>query len=102
MRFVRFGILGTAPMEMDCGVPSVSTSDARSGLGIYADDTIICRGQNYIPPGSFTATHQSDKIRENGLFTHELCAKRLEFLQPLTGEPVVIESRQEVWGKKSM
>ena len=47
MRFVCFGILGTAPMEMGCEVPSVSTSDARSGLGIYADDTIICRGQNF-------------------------------------------------------
>lgn len=40
--------------------------------------------------------------RENGLFTQELCAKRLEFLHPLTGETIRLESRQEVWGKKSM
>ena len=35
--------------------------------------------------------------KENELFSQELCAKRLEFRHPMTGEKITIYSRQNVW-----
>ena len=70
---------------------------------------VLSRFENYFYAGfpilgdpQYQTGESRQFSRENGLFTQELCAKRLEFLHPLTGAPVVIESRQEVWGKKSM
>ena len=45
--------------------------------------------------------YQSDESdafsNEHGLFSQELCAKKLTFRHPMTGENVVINSRQNVW-----
>ena len=45
--------------------------------------------------------YQSDESdafsRENGLSSQELCAKKLEFQHPMTGEKICILSHQDVW-----
>ena len=45
--------------------------------------------------------YQSDESdafsKENGLSSQELCAKKLEFQHPMTGEKICILSHQDVW-----
>lgn len=40
--------------------------------------------------------------KENELFSQELCAKRLEFRHPMTGEKITIYSRQNVWKSREI